>query len=337
MMKKTESTMPTELIDQFGRVVDYVRISITDRCDFRCQYCMAEEMEFLPRENLLTYEEICSIGQAFTELGVTKFRLTGGEPLVRTDAVKLMSSLASLPGLKELSVTSNGSQLAKYAPAMKLAGLSRINISLDTLEADKFHEITRTGKLGKVIAGIDAAREQGFKGIKLNAVIMRGSNDDEVLDLVEFAINRNLDISFIEEMPLGQVAHDRSDSYCSSDDVRQIIEQKYSLVPTTESTNGPSKYYRLGGIESTKVGFISPHSHNFCETCNRVRLTAEGRLLLCLGNEDSIDLRKIVRQFPSEIEPIKQAIIDAVKRKPERHYFDVNEPQIVRFMNMTGG
>jgi cyclic pyranopterin phosphate synthase len=251
--------------------------------------------------------------------------------------VNLMTSLASLPGLKELALTSNGSQLTKFAAPLKQAGLSRINISLDTLKADKFHQVTRTGNLEKVIAGIDAAREQDFKAIKLNAVIMRGTNDDEVLDLVDFAIGRNLDISFIEEMPLGQVGHDRSKSYCSSNDVRTLIEQKYNLVPTTETTNGPSKYYRLAGIGGTKVGFISPHSHNFCESCNRVRLTAEGRLLLCLGNEHSTDLRAVVRRFPGEIEPIKQAIIEAVKHKPERHYFDVNEPQIVRFMNMTGG
>jgi cyclic pyranopterin phosphate synthase len=336
-MPTKNSVMPSELIDPFGRKVDYVRISVTDRCDFRCQYCMAEEMVFLPRAKLLTYEEICAIGQAFTELGVQKFRLTGGEPLVRTDAVNLMTSLASLPGLKELALTSNGSQLTKFAAPLKQAGLSRINISLDTLKADKFHQVTRTGNLEKVIAGIDAARKQDFKAIKLNAVIMRGTNDDEVLDLVDFAIGRNLDISFIEEMPLGQVGHDRSKSYCSSNDVRTLIEQKYNLVPTTETTNGPSKYYRLAGIGGTKIGFISPHSHNFCESCNRVRLTAEGRLLLCLGNEHSTDLRAVVRRFPGEIEPIKQAIIEAVKHKPERHYFDVNEPQIVRFMNMTGG
>ncbi|MDM3871883.1 GTP 3',8-cyclase MoaA [Porticoccus sp. W117] len=339
MMKtETEQAFPIQLIDPFGRRVDYMRISVTDRCDFRCQYCMAEDMTFLPRAQILSYEEITFIARAFSELGVEKIRLTGGEPLIRHDSQQLIESLGALPKLKELTLSSNGSQLGKMAPALKAAGVQRINISLDSLDAKKFKRITRTGNLSKVLAGIDAAVATGFKKLKINAVIMRGHNEEEVLDLVAFAIERGIDVSFIEEMPLGNVNHDRALSYCSSDDVREILEQRYSLFPTTETTNGPSRYYRLTGIDDTKVGFISPHSHNFCASCNRVRLTAEGRLLLCLGNEHSADLRAVVRRYPGDMDRLKQEIIDAISRKPERHYFDLNdEPQIVRFMNMTGG
>ena len=298
----TRTLFPTELTDPFGRRVDYMRISVTDRCDFRCQYCMAEDMTFLPRAQILSYEEITFIARAFSELGVSKIRLTGGEPLIRHDSQQLIESLGALPKLKELTLSSNGSQLTKMAPTLKAAGVQRINISLDSLDADKFKNITRTGDLSKVIAGIDAACAEGFKRLKINAVIMRGHNDEEVLGLVAFAIERGIDVSFIEEMPLGNVNHDRAVSYCSSDDVREIIEQKYSLLPTTETTNGPSRYFRLTGIDGTRIGFISPHSHNFCGSCNRVRLTAEGRLLLCLGNEHSADLRAIVRRYPGDME-----------------------------------
>ncbi|MGS2724715.1 GTP 3',8-cyclase MoaA [Porticoccus sp. GXU_MW_L64] len=338
MKTQTEIAYPSQLIDPFGRRVDYIRISVTDRCDFRCQYCMAEDMTFLPRQQILSYEEITFIARAFSELGVGKIRLTGGEPLIRHDSQQLIESLGALPELKELTLSSNGSQLTKMAPTLKAAGVQRINISLDSLDADKFKRITRTGNLDKVIAGIDAAVATGFKKLKINAVIMRGHNEEEVLDLVGFAVERGIDVSFIEEMPLGQVGHDRATSYCSSDDVRAIIQQKYHLLPTTETTNGPSRYYRMAGIGDTRIGFISPHSHNFCASCNRVRLTAEGRLLLCLGNENSADLRAIVRRYPGDMARLKQEIVDAIARKPERHYFDVNdEPQIVRFMNMTGG
>ena len=337
-MAAQTTTFPTELIDPYGRRVDYMRISVTDRCDFRCQYCMAEDMTFLPRAQILSYEEIQFIARAFTELGVRKIRLTGGEPLVRHDSQQLIESLGALPKLQELTLSSNGSQLAKMAPVLKAAGVQRINISLDSLDADKFRRITRTGDLNKVVAGIDAAREARFKRLKINAVIMRGHNDEEVLDLVAFAVGRGIDVSFIEEMPLGSVNHDRAVSYCSSDEVREIIERKYSLLPTTETTNGPSRYFRPAGAKDTRIGFISPHSHNFCSSCNRVRLTAEGRLLLCLGNEHSVDLRAIVRRYPGDMARLKQQIIEAIGRKPERHYFDLNdEPQIVRFMNMTGG
>ncbi|UTW46696.1 GTP 3',8-cyclase MoaA [bacterium SCSIO 12696] len=330
--------MPAELVDPFGRRVNYVRISITDRCDFRCQYCMAEKMTFLPREQILSYEEITTIARAFSELGVGNIRLTGGEPLIRHDSEQLIETLAALRGVRELSLTTNGSQLAKMAPALKAAGVKRINISLDSLNKDKFKRITRVGDLEAVIAGIDAACDAGFQRLKLNTVVMRGYNEDEVLNLVDFAIQRAMDISFIEEMPLGNVTHSRALSYCSSDQVRALIEQQYPLLPTTETTNGPSRYFRLQNHAATRIGFISPHSHNFCGSCNRVRLTSEGRLLLCLGNEHSVDLRALVRRRPGDIDAVKRAIVDAIANKPKQHEFDVNnEPQIVRFMNMTGG
>ena len=326
-----------ELIDGFGRKVDYLRISVTDRCDFRCVYCMAEEMTFLPREQVLSLEEIYQISEVFTELGVKKIRLTGGEPLVRRGAISLMARMSQLEGLNELVMTTNGSQLVEKAAALKAAGLKRLNISLDTLNEEKFAQITRTGKLEKVLAGIDAALSQGFEKIKLNAVVMKGRNDHEVLPLVEYARDKELDLSFIEEMPLGEISeHERSESYCSSDEVRAMIETKYPLLSSTESTQGPSRYFRMSDSES-RIGFISPHSHNFCETCNRVRLTSEGLLLLCLGNEHAIDLRAIVREQPNNKQALKDAIIAGMKNKPERHHFDPNEVQIVRFMNMTGG
>jgi cyclic pyranopterin phosphate synthase len=326
------------LVDKFGRCVDYVRISVTDRCDFRCVYCMAEEMEFLPRSAILSLEEIELVATAFVGLGVKKIRITGGEPLIRRNILSLMHSLHQLDGLEELVMTTNGSQLGKCADALRDAGVSRLNISIDSLQADKFQRITRVGKLDKVLQGIEAARNAGFKRIKLNAVIQKGQNDDEILDLVAFCMARDLDLTFIEEMPLGHVSdHSRAEQYCSSDEVRAIIESEHSLLPTTETSNGPSRYYRLAN-SPIRLGFISPHSHNFCALCNRVRLTAEGRLLLCLGNEHSVDLRAIVRQYPGELAPLQQAIVEAMELKPESHEFDLEgEPQIVRFMNMTGG
>ena len=326
------------LVDKFGRHVDYVRISVTDRCDFRCVYCMAEEMQFLPRSAILSLEEIELIATAFVSLGVKKIRITGGEPLVRSNILSLMHSIHQLEGLEELVMTTNGSQLAKCAQDLREAGVSRLNISIDSLQPDKFQRITRVGKLDKVLQGIAAARDAGFKRIKLNAVIQKGQNDDEILDLVDFCIARDLDLTFIEEMPLGRVSdHSRAEQYCSSDEVRAIIESAHRLLPTTETSNGPSRYYRLVN-SPIRLGFISPHSHNFCAQCNRVRLTAEGRLLLCLGNEHSVDLRAIVRKHPGELAPLQQAIVDAMELKPESHEFDLEgEPQIVRFMNMTGG
>jgi cyclic pyranopterin phosphate synthase len=330
--------MQHQLIDDFGRQVDYVRISVTDRCDFRCVYCMAEEMTFLPRESIMSLEEIALVARAFVELGVSRIRLTGGEPLVRRGLVDNLHHIGRLKGLDELLITTNGSQLVRHAKALKEAGVKRLNVSLDSLDEAKFKAMTRTGKLPQVLQGINAAIEEGFERIKINAVVMRGSNDDEVLDLVEFARDKGIDIAFIEEMPLGTIeSHDRALTYCSSDDVREIIEQRYPLTHNPKKTAGPSRYYSMPNHD-TRIGFISPHSHNFCGDCNRVRVTVEGRLLLCLGNEHSVDLMPILRGHPGEVEHLKQAIIASMALKPEKHHFDLHEkPQILRFMNATGG
>jgi cyclic pyranopterin phosphate synthase len=327
------------LLDGFARKVDYVRISVTDRCDFRCVYCMAEEMTFLPRQQILSLEEIEQVAERFVALGTKKIRLTGGEPLVRAGIVGLCQRIAALPGLRELCMTTNGSQLDKLAQPLFDAGLNRLNISLDSLDPARFKELTRTGDLAKVIAGIDAANAAGFVHTKLNCVVMQGRNDHEINDLVAFAIDRKLDITFIEEMPLGVISeHSRAESFFSSDKVRERIAERFTLINSTESTQGPSRYWRVAEAPDIRIGFISPHSHNFCATCNRVRVTVEGRLLLCLGNEHSMDLKAVLRANPGHPEKLEKAIIDAMKLKPYQHNFEINDDvQVVRFMNMTGG
>ena len=326
------------LVDRFGRRVTYVRLSVTDRCDFRCVYCMDEEMTFLPRAQVLTLEELYAVGRAFTELGVTKIRLTGGEPLVRRNVLWLVRELGALPGLRELVLTSNGSQLDRLAAPLRDAGVARINISLDSLRPERFRQLTRTGDLARVLRGIEAARAAGFKRLKINSVILKHRNEDEILDLVQFVVDRGMDISFIEEMPLGEISeHDRAAAYYSSDDVRHDIETRFQLVPTTESTGGPSRYFQVAGTES-RVGFISPHSHNFCESCNRVRLTVQGRLLLCLGQEHSVDLRHVLRANPGDDERLREAIIDSMAIKPKGHDFDLSRQVVIlRHMSVTGG
>lgn len=328
----------TQLIDRFQRRVTYVRLSVTDRCDFRCVYCMAEDMTFLPRAKVLTLEELAQVGRAFTELGVNKIRLTGGEPLVRNNVMWLFEQLGALPGLQELVLTTNGSQLPRYAQGLRDAGVKRINISLDSLRPDRFKKLTRVGELDKVLAGIKAAQQAGFESIKINAVILKNRNDDEVVDLARFALDQGMDISYIEEMPLGEIGdHDRAESYYSSDQIRQDLARHFELIPTTESTGGPSKYFRIPDTNS-RIGFISPHSHNFCSTCNRVRVTAEGRLLLCLGQEHSVDLRQIMRAHPNDLATLKQALIKSMDIKPEGHEFDLQaKPLIFRHMSVTGG
>lgn len=337
MQINQSSNVTTQLVDRFGRRVEYIRLSVTDRCDFRCVYCMAEEMQFLPRSEVLSLEELFLVARAFVELGVNKIRLTGGEPLVRRGILTLVEQLGQLP--VELLITTNGSQLSGMAADLKRLGVDRLNISLDSLHADKFKRLTRTGRLEQVLAGIDAAIAAGFKRIKLNAVVLKGRNDDEVLDLIAFARNKGVDITFIEEMPLGAITeHDRAEVYCSSDELLETIMAAHPLIDCNEKTGGPSRYYRMADSDSL-IGFISPHSHNFCSECNRVRMTVEGRLLLCLGNEHSMDLRQVLRDHPGDIEVLKQHLIQAMELKPERHHFDLDDetPQIVRFMNMTGG
>lgn len=343
MSGDTQKDLPEErqapgLVDRFGRQIDYLRISVTDRCDLRCVYCMAENMQFLPRAKLLTLEELARIGKAFVDLGVKKIRITGGEPLTRQNIMQLFEYLGQLDGLQELTLTTNGTLLSEYAEALKAAGVSRINISIDTLQADQFRSITRVGDIKRTLAGIDAALSAGFERVKLNSVIMKGRNDNEIRSLVEFALAREMDISFIEEMPLGEIdEHDRAEVYCSSDEILQILKQDYELVPTTEKTAGPSHYHRVAGSDN-RIGLISPHSHNFCDSCNRVRLTAEGRLLLCLGQEHSTDLRQVVRANPLDDQPLHKAIISAMDLKPKGHDFDLNSRSVLfRHMNTTGG
>lgn len=326
------------LVDRFGRRISYLRISVTDRCDFRCVYCMEPDQRFAPRDQVLSLEEIARISRAFVGLGVRKIRLTGGEPLVRRNVLWVMREITALPGLDELVLTTNGSQLAALAGEVRDAGIKRINISLDSLQPERFCRITRNGELSRVLRGIDAAVAAGFERIKLNSVILKHRNHDEVIDLVGFAVNRGVNISFIEEMPLGQIGdHDRAEAFYSSDRIRADIEDRFKLVPTTETTGGPARYYRIPETE-TRVGFISPHSHNFCGDCNRVRVTAEGRLLLCLGQEHSLDLREILREHPRDDAPLTRAIHDAMRIKPQGHEFDLDaKPVLFRHMNETGG
>ena len=327
-----------QLIDAFGRTVDYIRLSITDRCDFRCTYCMAEDMTFLPRDEVLTLEECARIVKVFASLGVSKVRITGGEPLVRKNALWLFEEIGKMLGVNELVTTTNGSQLEQQAQQLKNAGVRRINISLDTLQTDRFKQITRVGDLAKVLRGIQAAKEVGFDNIKLNVVLMRDVNDDETLDLVNFAIDQGLDISFIEEMPIGEVNHSRDASFISNQETLTTIQKHFSIIPSTQDTGGPARYWQIANSH-TKIGFISPHSHNFCESCNRVRISCKGELFLCLGQEDKIELLPILRANPNNDAPIIDAIINSMKIKPQGHDFDLKraQPAVVRFMSHTGG
>ncbi len=329
---------PSALVDRFDRQINYLRISVTDRCDLRCVYCMSEDMQFVPRSQLLTLEELYRVGKSFVDLGVKKIRITGGEPLTRRGVMQLFEALGQLDGLDDLTLTTNGSLLARHARELKEAGVTRVNISLDSLQEARFRRITRIGDIHRTLAGIDAAVKAGFKRVKINSVIMKHRNHDEIPALVAFAEERGMDISFIEEMPLGETGdHDRGELYYSSHEVLRDLQHHYEMIATTESSGGPARYYRINDSD-TRVGFISPHSHNFCEHCNRVRLTAEGRLLLCLGQEHSVDLRRVLRANPLDDEPLRQAIIDAMEIKPKGHDFDLEaKPVLFRHMNTTGG
>ena len=295
-------------------------------------------MTFLPRDEVLSLEECARLVKVFVGLGVSKVRITGGEPLVRKNALWLFEEVGKLSGINELVLTTNGSQLESQAVALKKAGVKRINISIDSLKPDNFKKITRTGNLNKVLAGLQASIDAGFEGIKINTVLMRGSNDDEAADLVQFAINQKIDISFIEEMPLGEVDHTRESTFVSNADTLKLLQSKYSLVPSTETTGGPARYWRVANT-STKIGFISPHSHNFCESCNRVRITCKGELYLCLGQEDKVDLMPLLREYPHNDTPIIDAIIASMQIKPKGHDFDLRrvQPAVIRFMSHTGG
>jgi GTP 3',8-cyclase len=299
---------------------------------------MAEDMTFLPREQVLSLEECARLVKIFVGLGVSKVRITGGEPLVRKNAMWLFEEVGKLDGLKELVLTTNGSQLEKQAAALKKAGVKRINISIDSLKPEKFKQITRTGRLEQVLDGLQASIHAGFEGIKINTVLMRGSNDDEAADLVQFAIEQKIDISFIEEMPLGEVNHNRENTFVSNIDTLKLLQEKFSLLPSAESTGGPARYWRVAN-SNTKIGFISPHSHNFCESCNRVRISCQGELFLCLGQDDKVELMPLLRANPNNDMPIVQAILDSMRVKPKGHDFDLSraKPTVVRFMSHTGG
>lgn len=295
-------------------------------------------MTFVPRAQLLTLEEMARLGKCFSELGVTKLRVTGGEPLVRPNVVWLFERLGELGAVTDLTLTTNATQLGRYASSLKDAGVTRINISLDTLNPERFRRITRIGDIEKTLRGLKAALGVGFKRIKLNTVVLKNRNHDDVVDLVRFAIDLGIDISFIEEMPLGVIGdHDRAEAYYSSDQIRSDLAEHFELLPTIDQTGGPSKYLRIAG-EDTRVGFISPHSHNFCGDCNRVRVTATGRLLLCLGQEHSTDLRRALHANPTDDERVKKAMVAAMDLKPVGHDFDLQaKPIIFRHMNTTGG
>ncbi|MFL5166029.1 MAG: GTP 3',8-cyclase MoaA [Microvirga sp.] len=332
---------PAPLIDPFGRAVTYLRVSVTDRCDFRCVYCMSEDMTFLPKRDLLTLEELDRVCTAFVEKGVRKLRITGGEPLVRRDIMSLFGSLARHLGtgaLDELTVTTNGSQLARFAGELAGYGVRRINVSLDTLDAQKFQRITRWGDLAKVMQGIDAAQAHGLH-VKINAVALKGVNEDEIEALIEWAHGRGMDLTLIEVMPLGEMEVARVDQFLPLSVVRARLLDRYVLEDLPDRTGGPARYVRVketGG----RLGFITPMTHNFCEACNRVRLTCTGKLFMCLGQEDAADLRTPLRLSEGN-ERLDQAIEDAIARKPKGHDFVIdrrrNRPAVGRHMSVTGG
>lgn len=335
--------MTVSLIDPFQRAITYLRVSVTDRCDFRCVYCMSENMTFLPKKELLTLEELDRMCSAFIGMGVEKLRITGGEPLVRRGIMNFFKSMTrhlESGGLKELTLTTNGSQLEKYAADLYAAGVRRVNISLDTLDEQKFADITRWGRLPQVLRGIDAAQSAGLR-VKINTVALKGFNEDELFRLTEWCAERDMDMTWIEVMPMGDLGNEnRLDQYWSLKDLRATLAEQYTVIDSTERSGGPARYVRL---EETgqKIGFITPLTHNFCESCNRVRLTCTGELYMCLGQEDMADLRGALRDEKSDETMLEGAIRDAIKLKPKGHDFDYSRQevsgQMSRHMSHTGG
>jgi len=334
-------TPPRALIDPFARAITYLRVSVTDRCDFRCVYCMSEHMTFLPKAELLTLEELDRLCSAFVAKGVTKLRLTGGEPLVRRGIMTLVGSLSrhlKSGALKELTLTTNGSQLEKYAAELKDLGVERINVSIDTLDPDKFRAVTRWGDLGKVLAGVEAAQKAGLK-VKINAVALKGVNEDELADMTAWAHGRGMDLTLIEVMPLGETGESRLDQYLPLSLARAWLAERYTLEDIDYRTGGPARYVRVketGG----RLGFITPLTHNFCESCNRVRITCTGTLYMCLGQNDAADLRSPLRASESDAQ-LYAAIDEAIGRKPKGHDFVIDRehqrPAVARHMSVTGG
>ncbi len=337
--KKSAGSGP--MIDPFGRAVTYLRVSVTDRCDFRCVYCMSEDMAFLPKRDLLTLEELERLCAAFIEKGVRKLRITGGEPLVRRNIMSLFNALGrhlETGALDELTVTTNGSQLERFAPALRDAGVRRINVSLDTLDHQKFKTITRWGDLGKVMAGIRAAEQAGLQ-IKINAVALKGVNDTEIPEMLRFAHDRGMDLTLIETMPLGDIDGDRTDQYLPLSQVRAELSEHFTLEDLDYKTGGPARYVRVAETGG-RLGFITPLTHNFCESCNRVRITCTGTLFMCLGQDDAADLRAPLRASEGN-ELLNQAIDEAITRKPKGHDFIIDRntqaPAVSRHMSVTGG
>lgn len=335
--------MNTPLIDPFQRAITYLRVSVTDRCDFRCVYCMSENMTFLPKKELLTLEELDRMCSTFIRLGVEKLRITGGEPLVRRGIMTFFDAMSrhlDSGALKELTLTTNGSQLEKYAADLWAAGVRRVNISLDTLDDQKFADITRWGRLPQVIRGIDAAQKAGMR-VKINTVALKGFNDVELFDLVDWCKSRDMDLTFIEVMPMGDIGNeDRLDQYWPLSELRAQLAERHTLTDLAERSGGPARYVRL---EETgqKIGFITPLTHNFCESCNRVRLTCTGEIYTCLGQEGMQDLRPALRDHPGDDAPLEQAIRTAIGMKPKGHDFDYSRQEVSgkmsRHMSHTGG
>ena len=331
-----------KLIDPFNRAITYLRVSVTDRCDFRCVYCMSENMNFLPKADLLTLEELDKMCTAFISQGVEKLRITGGEPLVRRNIMEFFNSISrhlKTGALKELTLTTNGSQLHRFAEQLAEIGIKRINVSIDTLNEEKFSQITRWGRLVQVLKGIDAALAAGIK-IKINTVALKDFNEDELEKIVKWCANRKMDLTFIEVMPMGDIGNEnRLNQYWPLSDLRKRLTKTWTLKDTDEQTGGPARYVRVYET-GQKIGFITPMTHNFCESCNRVRLTCTGELYQCLGQEDQVDLRKVLRKN-SEIEPLLEAIHNAISKKPKGHDFDYSRQsisgQMSRHMSHTGG
>ncbi len=328
------------LIDPFKRKISYVRVSVTDRCDFRCTYCMSEDMEFLPKKDVLSLEELDRLCNTFIDLGVKKLRITGGEPLVRKNIMQLFSNLGKKigQGLEELTLTTNGSQLDRYAKDLFENGVRRINVSLDSLEKNKFKKITRIGDLDKVINGIMVAKKAGLK-IKINAVALKGINDNEILNLVNWCGKNKFSLTFIEVMPMGEIGEKRANQYMPLTEVKSLIQTKYSLTEDSLRTGGPARYVHCHETDQ-KIGFITPHTHNFCELCNRVRITCTGEMYMCLGQQDKADLKTPLRKSEND-QLLKEAINEAILRKPKGHDFVIerkeSEQFVPRHMNVTGG
>lgn len=334
-MGMQESTA-TRLIDPLGRTIDYVRLSVTDKCNLRCTYCMPDNhRDFERRERYLSFAEIGRVIRAFSELGVRRVRITGGEPLVRTGIADLAARLAALPGVDDLSLSTNAVLLAKQAEALRGAGIGRLNISLDTLRRDRFRRITGNDDLGRVLEGLQVAHRAGFEPIKINMLALKGQNDDEFIDMAEFCIEHGFSLRFIETMPMGAIGRAATHHYLPLDEVKAKLAARFDLVPSVMSGGGPARYFRIDGSR-TNIGFITPISRHFCDTCNRVRLSVDGTLHLCLGQANSVPLRPMLRAGIDDQE-LKSAIVEALKLKPARHEFDEKPEQIVRFMSVTGG